>query len=254
MFYLFDVCALDNGSKGIGQLCQDRLCGFRTGQAGDISIANGVGGEDDIVTEIGAGPGRGRDADVGHVAGHDGLLTSVAQGGQIVMQVGVGEARDFLFGNHLFACARLELVEFLRQRRPRREHGRSLGRLVHNVHNVLAVPRGPVFLQQRRDGLARVFHVDRFQRPHRISKVDSWLTLALLVCILGLEPPRLGVLLDCAYSFCASMMISVESFGDAVDGGAPRRSRNDLTCVADAILVSMVCLFVCLMWWCGWGW
>lgn len=73
----------------------------------------------------------------------------------------------------------------------------------------------------------------------------------MLLWILGLEPTpnpssRAG-LLECAYSFCASMIISVESFGDAVDRGSPSRSRNDLTCVADAILVSIVCLLACLL-------
>lgn len=39
------------------------------------------------------------------------------------------------------------------------------------------------------------------------------------------------------HSFCASMMMSVLSVGDAVNVGSPTMSRNDWTCVADAILL-----------------
>ena len=40
-----------------------------------------------------------------------------------------------------------------------------------------------------------------------------------------------------AYSFCASMMMSVESVGVAVEGGTPMRSRKDL----GAILGGLQC-------------
>ena len=40
--------------------------------------------------------------------------------------------------------------------------------------------------------------------------------------------------LQSTYSFCASMMISVESEGDAVEGGAPVSSRKDLAAIVDS--------------------
>ena len=60
-----------------------------------------------------------------------------------------------LLGNDLLARLGRELVKLSREARIGREDGRTLGRRVHDVHEVLDVAGHAVLFQQRRDGSAR---------------------------------------------------------------------------------------------------
>lgn len=231
-----DLAALDDGAERVAEFLEHGVRDLGAGEAGNVPVPDGVARQHDLVSQVRPGP-RGRaDADVRHVAGQNRLLSAGAQTGQVVVEVGAAKRRDQFLLNHFFVAPRSDLVKLLRQRRARREHGRALGGLVDDVNDILPVAAGPVRLQQRGDRLAGLGHADRLQVAggvpvRRPSNCIGEKKRKEVSSKLGGD----SKIRKLAYSFCASIIINVLSFGDAVNVGAPSISRKDLTWVAEAM-------------------
>lgn len=92
-----------------------------------------------------------------HVPRQHDLFALIPERLEVGVEIGGGEGAGVLFGDGVFAGLGGEFVELGGQRGVGREHGGAVGRLVHDVDDLLWIGVGAVLVEEGGDVGARLF-------------------------------------------------------------------------------------------------